>query len=64
MTNILFHYDTFPKIGMDYITRCLALVDDLHEVHSCRIFFAVRTGPLGIKMVEKKGYQVLKAWKK
>jgi spore coat polysaccharide biosynthesis predicted glycosyltransferase SpsG len=61
MTNILFRYDAFPEIGMDYITGCLALADNLHEVHSCRISFAMRTGPLEIKMVEEKGYQVLRA---
>ena len=55
--NILFRCDGSPEIGLGHITRCLALADELHEVHNCRITFAMRTGPLGTQMVEKKGYK-------
>lgn len=57
--NVLMRCDGSPDIGLGHIVRCLALADELHEVHSCRISFAMRTGTPGIRMVEKKGYQVL-----
>ena len=59
MTNILIRCDGNHEIGLGHIVRCLALAGELHEVHNCHIAFAMRTGPLGIQMVEEKGYQVI-----
>ena len=57
--NVLIRCDGSPDIGLGHIIRCLALADELHEVHNCRIIFAMRTGSLGIQMAEGKGYKVL-----
>jgi len=59
MTNILVRCDGNLEIGLGHVVRCLALADELHEVHDCHISFAMRTGPLGIQMVEEKGYKVI-----
>jgi UDP-2,4-diacetamido-2,4,6-trideoxy-beta-L-altropyranose hydrolase len=59
MTSILFRCDGSPEIGLGHIVRCLALADELRDIHNCRISFAMRKGPLGIRMVEEKGYNVI-----
>ena len=56
---ILFRCDGSPEIGLGHVVRCLALADELRETHNCRIAFAMRRGPLGFEMVQKKGYPVL-----
>ena len=56
--SILFRCDGAPDIGLGHIVRCLALADELKK-HNIDIFFAMRKGPLGIKMVEEKGYEVI-----
>jgi len=57
--NVLIRCDGSPEIGLGHIVRCLALADEFHDVHNCRITFAMRKGPLGIQMVEEKGYNVI-----
>ena len=56
--SILFRCDGAPDIGLGHIVRCLALADELKK-QSFNIYFAMRKGPLGIKMVEEKGYEVI-----
>ena len=57
--SVLFRCDGSPEIGLGHIVRCLALADELRDLHNCRITFAMRKGLLGIQMVEEKGYQVI-----
>lgn len=56
---VLFRCDGSPEIGLGHIVRCLALADELRDAHGYPIAFAMRKGPLGIKMVEEKGYRVI-----
>jgi len=56
---VLIRCDGSPDIGLGHIVRCLALADELQEVYNYRITFAMRTGPVGIQMVEEKNYQVI-----
>ncbi len=57
--NVLIRCDGSPENGLGHVVRCLTLADELHDVHDCHITFAMRTGPLGIKMVKEKDYEVL-----
>jgi len=54
---VLFRCDGSPELGLGHIVRCLALADELKN-HNINIYFAIRKGPLGIRMVEEKGYRV------
>ena len=56
---VLIRCDGSPEIGFGHIVRCLALADELREVNNCHVAFAMRKGPLGIQLIEKKGYQVI-----
>jgi len=56
---VLFRCDGSQKVGLGHVVRCLALADELREVHGCQVAFAMRDGPLGLEMVSKKGYQVI-----
>lgn len=55
---ILFRCDGASDIGLGHIVRCLALADELKK-RNFGVCFAMRKGPLGIKMVEEKGYKVI-----
>lgn len=55
---VLFRCDASPEIGLGHVVRCTALADELHEVHHCRIAFAMRDGPLGFERVRQSGYPV------
>jgi spore coat polysaccharide biosynthesis protein SpsF len=59
--SVLFRCDGSPKVGLGHVVRCLALADELHEVHGCQVAFAMRDGPLGFEMVLEKGYALVNA---
>ena len=56
--SILIRCDGSPEIGIGHVMRCLALADEIHA-QNCNICFAMRKGPLGIQMVQEKGFKVI-----
>ena len=56
--SVLFRCDGSPEIGLGHVVRCLALADELRDLHGCKVSFAMRQGTLGVKMVEAEGYKV------
>lgn len=59
--SILFRCDGSPKIGFGHVVRCLALADELRDVHGCDVSFAMVEATAGCSMAEAKGYRVLAA---
>lgn len=57
--SILFRCDGSPQLGFGHVVRCLALADELRDVHCCKVAFAIRKDSLGRSMVREKGYQVM-----
>lgn len=57
--SVLIRCDGSPQLGFGHIVRCLALADELRDVHGCKIAFAIRKDSLGRLMVREKGYQVM-----
>jgi UDP-2,4-diacetamido-2,4,6-trideoxy-beta-L-altropyranose hydrolase len=56
---VLFRCDGDSNIGLGHITRCLALSDELRDVHNCQSTFAIRKGTIGTRMVEDNHYPVI-----
>jgi spore coat polysaccharide biosynthesis predicted glycosyltransferase SpsG len=57
--SILFRCDGSPQIGFGHVVRCIALADELRDVHGCKIAFAIRKDSLGRLMIREKGYHVM-----
>ncbi len=50
--------DGDEQIGLGHVVRCLALAEELREVHSIGVSFVMKTGKTGISMVKKAGFSV------
>ena len=57
--SILFRCDGWPQIGFGHVVRCLALADELRDVHRCDVSFAMVEATAGCSMAEAKGYRVI-----
>ncbi len=55
---ILIRCDGAPEIGFGHVVRCLALADELRDLHGCEVSFAMLQGPLGVAQVQEHGYVV------
>jgi spore coat polysaccharide biosynthesis protein SpsF len=45
-------------IGLGHVVRCLALAEELREVHSWGVTFAMERGEIGIRMVTEAGFDI------
>jgi len=59
MTCTLFRCDGSRQVGLGHIVRSLALADELHKNHGCKVVFAMRESPIGFDMIGQKGYGLL-----
>lgn len=59
VSRIFIRCDGSPALGLGHVMRCLALADELRDVHRCDVTFVMRRGPLGAEMVREQGYDVL-----
>jgi spore coat polysaccharide biosynthesis protein SpsF len=59
---LLIRCDGDSQRGFGHIYRCLALADEMRDVHGWGITFAMVTGPLGCALIEQAGYPVEKGW--
>ena len=58
-SSILFRCDGWPEIGFGHVVRCLALADELRDVHGCEVSFAMVKATAGCSMAEARGYRVI-----
>jgi spore coat polysaccharide biosynthesis protein SpsF len=54
--SVLFRCDASPTIGLGHLVRCLALGDELREMHGVAVSFAMRASPLASEMVQRRSY--------
>jgi spore coat polysaccharide biosynthesis protein SpsF len=50
--------DGDAEIGLGHVVRCLALAEELREVHSWGVTFAMERGEIGIGMVTEAGFDI------
>jgi len=55
---VVFRCDGDVRLGLGHIYRCLALADELREVHGCGVSFAMAKGPIGFDLIRQAGYPI------
>jgi spore coat polysaccharide biosynthesis protein SpsF len=56
---VLIRCDSDGGIGFGHVVRCLAMADELRELHGCGITFALFSGENGRSMIENAGFPLL-----
>ena len=55
---VMIRCDGDAEIGLGHVVRCLALAEELRQVHSVGVTFAVERGQIGIGMIVEAGFDV------
>lgn len=55
---VIIRSDGDAEIGIGHIKRCLALADQLRDVHGCGVTFAVARGAEGLELVKSAQYPI------
>lgn len=55
---VLVRCDGDVQLGMGHVVRCLALADELREMHGCGVSFAMMSGEPGKALVREAGFPI------
>jgi len=55
----LIRCDGDSQVGLGHVVRCLALADELREIHGCGVSFAILSGEAGKHMIKGAGFPLV-----